>query len=106
MFRQTFRAPVMTGAGGESTEITIGELASHLLIKNHSAVELVDRLVKAGLVTRRPDDGDRRRIVVTITGKGEELLACISDANLGELAASGPLMTAFLSGLEARSGGR
>ena len=86
------------------TEISIGELARHLLIKNHSAVELVDRLVKAGLVTRTPAADDRRRIEVAITAKGEELLARISDANLRELAVSGPLMTGFLGGIEARRG--
>ena len=87
------------------TEISIGELARHLLIKNHSAVELVDRLVKADLVTRHPAAEDRRRIEVAITAKGEELLARISDANLRELAVAAPLMGGFLGGLEGRGGG-
>src|SRR5437588_5993245 len=51
-------------------EISIGELAEHLMLKNHSAVELVGRLVKAGLVTRAPSPQDRRRICVQITRKG------------------------------------
>lgn len=86
-------------------EISIGELSRHLLIKNHSAVELVDRLVKAGLVTRRPAADDRRRIEVAITDKGEDLLRRVSDANLRELAAAAPLMGGFLGGLEGRRDG-
>jgi DNA-binding MarR family transcriptional regulator len=85
-------------------EISIGELARHLLIRNHSAVELVGRLVKAGLVTRGPAPDDRRRIVVRVTPKGEELLRRISDANLGELSASARLMGGFLASLEERRG--
>jgi len=85
-------------------EISIGELARHLLIRNHSAVELVARLVKAGLVTRRPSPEDRRRIVVKVTAKGEELLSRISDANLDELAASAGLLGGFLARVEERRG--
>jgi DNA-binding MarR family transcriptional regulator len=35
-------------------EVSIGDLADHLLLRNHSAVGLVGRLVKAGLVQREP----------------------------------------------------
>lgn len=90
------------GGYPDRAEISIGDLARHLLIKNHSAVELVGRLVAAGLVERGPARADRRRVVVTITAKGEALLARISDANLHELAAAAPLMGDFLAGLEDR----
>lgn len=84
--------------------ISIGELAAHLLLKNHSTVELVDRLVKAGFVGRQPWPGDRRRIVVRVTEKGEEVLRRISHANLAELAAAAPLMSGFLASLDDGSG--
>jgi DNA-binding MarR family transcriptional regulator len=48
------------------TTIAISELADHLVIKNNSAVELVSRLVKAGLVTRETSSEDRRTICVRI----------------------------------------
>ena len=80
-------------------EISIGELAEHLLLKNHSTVELVARLVKAGLVTRGPSPQDRRRIVLRITPRGEELLTRLSSANLAELKASANLMSGFLTSL-------
>jgi DNA-binding MarR family transcriptional regulator len=81
-------------------EISIGELAAHLLLKNHSAVELVDRLVKGGFVTRNPAPEDRRRIVLRVTDKGEAVLRRVSNANLAELAAAAPLMAGFLATLE------
>jgi DNA-binding MarR family transcriptional regulator len=80
--------------------ITISELADHLLIKNHSAVELVSRLVKAGLVTRQPSSYDRRIVCVRITARGEELLGELSKASLDELATSAETMRRLVAELE------
>jgi DNA-binding MarR family transcriptional regulator len=80
--------------------ISISELADHLLIKNHSAVELVSRLVKAGLVAREPSIEDRRTICVRITAKGEEMLGDLSQASLEELATSAQVMRSLVAGLE------
>lgn len=80
-------------------EISIGDLAEHLLLRNHSAVGLVARLVSAGLVERAPSPTDRRRICLKITPQGETLLARVSGANLLELKSSASLMAAFLASL-------
>ncbi|HQR87851.1 MAG TPA: MarR family transcriptional regulator, partial [Caulobacter sp.] len=56
-----------------------------LLIKNHSAVELVARLVERDLVTRRDSDADRRRVVLDLRPRGAEILEGISRRNLGRL---------------------
>ena len=87
------------GYPGRET-ISIGELARHLLIKNHSAVELVGRLVKAGLVTREPSSDDRRTICVQITAKGEQTLSQLSRASLDELATSAEAMRRLVGGFE------
>jgi DNA-binding MarR family transcriptional regulator len=87
------------GYPGKET-ISISELADHLLIKNHSAVELVSRLVKAGLVAREPSIEDRRTICVRITAKGEEMLGDLSQASLEELATSAQVMRSLVAGLE------
>lgn len=87
------------GYPGRQT-ITIGELADHLLIKNHSAVELVSRLLKAGLVTREPSIQDRRTVCVRITAKGEDLLVRLSEASLDELARSTQAMRRLAAELE------
>ncbi|MFN8233449.1 MAG: helix-turn-helix domain-containing protein [Actinomycetota bacterium] len=41
---------------------TIGDVADHLLLRHHSAVELVDRAATAGLVRRAPDADDQRAV--------------------------------------------
>jgi DNA-binding MarR family transcriptional regulator len=47
--------------------VTIHDLAERLCIQHHSAVELVDRLAEAGLVERRHDAADRRRVLLDLT---------------------------------------
>lgn len=66
--------------------MSIGELADSLLIKNHSAVGLVARLVERGLVRRHASESDRRRVLLTLEGRGEDALAGISHNNLRKLA--------------------
>lgn len=65
--------------------ISIGDLAQSLLIKNHSAVELVARLVERDLVSRRDADEDRRRVILSLRPHGEEILEAISRRNLSRL---------------------
>lgn len=65
--------------------ISIGDLAQSLLIKNHSAVELVARLVERELVARRDADDDRRRVILALRPRGEEILEAISRRNLARL---------------------
>ena len=66
-------------------------------MKNHSAVELVARLAKSGLVVRAPDAGDRRRVRLFVTPKGEALLAQVSAESLVELRASRDILEAVLA---------
>ena len=65
--------------------VTVGDLAERLRIRHHSAVELVDRLVKTGLVTRTADSTDQRRVLLRLTDLAEEHLAALSAAHLDEL---------------------
>ena len=73
--------------------MTIGDLADHLLIRHHSAGELVDRLVHAGLATRASADEDRRRVVVSLTAKAETILETLSATHLEELRRSDALLS-------------
>ena len=64
----------------------VGELSRLLLIKHHTTVELVDRMVKLGLLNRMVDTQDKRRVLVTLTKRGHSLLqkvAAIHYAHLG-----------------------
>lgn len=79
--------------------MSIGELADSLLIKNHSAVGLVARLVERGLVRRRASEADRRRVLLSLEPRGEDVLAQISRNNLGQLAGSAKSLRRVLSTL-------
>lgn len=67
---------------------TIGYISTRLHIQHHSAVELVDRGVRAGLVARERDMGDRRKVLVKLTRRGQRLLQQISADNTTELQAA------------------
>ena len=69
---------------------TIGELASRMLIRHHSAVELVNRLTDHGAVERVVAEADHREVLVRLTKKGEALLHSLSVAHHEELRAKGP----------------
>lgn len=86
--------------------VTIGMLAERLQIRHHSAVELVDRLVKRGLVARRRDDGDRRQVVVTLRPAGETVLRRLALYSLAELRTEAPALLATLRQLVRDANGR
>jgi DNA-binding MarR family transcriptional regulator len=64
---------------------TVGELAERLQAKHHGVVALVTRCESAGLVRRAPSEDDRRRVVVKLTTKGNELLGRLAHLHRVEL---------------------
>ncbi len=106
MTPQQHQALLSIKAGYEGREsINVGELAAHLLIEKHSAAELVDRLEDAGLVKRGKSKLDRRVVMLTVTPKGERLLAGLSQDNLRELRMAAPIVTALVKRLpQSRAG--
>ena len=60
--------------------VNITDIASWLRRSTNSVSMLVDRMVKAGLLRRIRDKGDRRVVHVIITSKGENLLELSSPA--------------------------
>ena len=82
----------------------INEIADRLLLRHHSAVELVDRAEVAGLVRRRADP-DRYRVVrLTLTRKGADTLQRLAAQHLDELAHLAPAMEALWCVLEQAGG--
>lgn len=71
---------------------TIGALAARLHVRHHSAVGLVDRLDQKGLVVRERDAGDRRRVLVRISARGEAVLRKLTHLHQEELSSAGPLL--------------
>jgi DNA-binding MarR family transcriptional regulator len=53
---------------------TIADLAERLQVSHQSAVELIDRSERAGLVRRQRDRVDARRVRIRLTPKGSRLL--------------------------------
>jgi len=77
----------------------VGNLAEKLQIEHHSAVELIDRAVTSGLVTRRHHPLDRRVVTVRITPRGERLLQKLSWQNREELRSAAPALVKALRAL-------
>jgi DNA-binding MarR family transcriptional regulator len=71
--------------GHEDDAPTTSALADLLVLKNNSAVELIDRAAAAGLVERHADPDDGRRQRVALTDLGRRHLAELTAAHLDEL---------------------
>jgi DNA-binding MarR family transcriptional regulator len=79
---------------------TIGDAASYLLLRHHSAVELTDRAQAAGLLERHADPDDNRAVRLRLTSLGAKRLERLTAANLEELARLGSELQALWDGLD------
>ena len=66
-------------------DVSVGDLAAWLGIRHHSCVGLVDRLVALGLVRRRADPKDGRRMTLRLTARAGGMLARLSVVHRDEL---------------------
>ena len=53
---------------------TPAEIAGRLQVRVQSLTDSINELESRGLLSRRPDDADRRRQLIELTGDGAELL--------------------------------
>ncbi|MBO3088590.1 MarR family winged helix-turn-helix transcriptional regulator [Cellulomonas dongxiuzhuiae] len=60
--------------GGPPYERSPGDLAEHTLVTSGGMSKRIDRLERAGLVTRRVGDTDARARVVALTPRGREVI--------------------------------
>ena len=81
----------------EGSKATISVLAERLQIAHHSTVELIDRLVERGYIQRCRDEADQRRVLVSLTPQGEEVLQNLSLAHRAELRSTGPALVQELT---------
>lgn len=92
---------------GLGKPVSIGDLAGRLRIRHHSAVELAHRLSENGLVEKRPDALDQRRVLLELTPEAESKLEELSAAHLDELSRIEPMLARVLGRDAAgRGGGR
>ena len=80
-------------------EATISSLADRLLLKHHSAVELIDRMEAHGYVRRNRSRDDRRSVLVALLPRGEKMLEQVAGNRIGELRSSGAALVNAISAL-------
>ena len=76
---------------------TIGDVADYLLLRHHSAVELVNRAQAGGLIERQRDTSDGRMVRLRLTPKGDECLEKLTTLHLSELKQLAPLLQHVVS---------
>jgi DNA-binding MarR family transcriptional regulator len=86
--------------------MTIGELAEQLQIRHQSAVGLVDRLAANRLVIRETNPGDRRRVNLALSARGEKLLENLSATHRAQLRQIGPEIEDLLKRLREKQNER
>src|SRR5689334_5474826 len=69
----------------EGLRPTVTAISSRLCLRHHSTVELINRLVERGAVTRRHSEQDRREVLVELMPHGEHLLRQLSVQHWKEL---------------------
>ena len=94
-------------------------IAANLGVRTPTATQSVDRLMKAGLVERRPDPADARAVLVKLTRRGHnviaaedrhrnevvaEVLARLDDKELAALDAAMPVLEKLASPLGGMTG--
>ncbi|HUE64948.1 MAG TPA: MarR family transcriptional regulator [Rhizomicrobium sp.] len=85
--------------GSSDQSVSMKQLAEQLLLKHHSAVQLVDRLSEAGLVERAAAKNDARMVLVVLTAKGESVLDALAKLHLAEMLKHEPQLTRSLRSL-------
>jgi MarR family transcriptional regulator, organic hydroperoxide resistance regulator len=59
-------------------EVGVKELADYLHVSGSFITTLIGKFVKDGLVTKRPDSKDKRRVRLKVSKKGHDLLAALA----------------------------
>lgn len=78
---------LMLGVAGftGSGSATVSELAEFLQERHNSVVGLIERAARKGIIRREQGEQDRRQVVVSLTIRGEEILAELSALHYDEL---------------------
>jgi DNA-binding MarR family transcriptional regulator len=86
-------------------EPVIRALAERLQVRHHSAVGLIDRLERRGLVRRERAKDDRRRVLVRLTARGNSVLAKVANERIEDLRTMAPALVRALSAIIAIADG-
>jgi DNA-binding MarR family transcriptional regulator len=83
----------------EATVVTIAYAAERLGLKHNSTVELVDRSEREGLLTRTADPADKRRAILRVTRKGNQILGRLAGDHARELNEMAPRLVQALNSI-------
>jgi DNA-binding MarR family transcriptional regulator len=83
----------------DATTVTIAYAAERLGLKHNSTVELVDRSEREGLLTRAADPDDKRRAILMVTRKGNQILDRLSGDHARELNVLAPRLVQALENI-------
>lgn len=83
----------------DTRDATVGYVARRLIVKPHSASELIDRLEALGLVRREPAQSDRRRALLRLTPRAIATLSDLSSVHREEIRRLQPLLVEHLARL-------
>ena len=92
---QQYQAMLVIKTHPDST-VMIGDLAAEMLLQHHGAVQLIDRLVRAGLVERHRSDADHRVVLASLTEDGAQRLERLAANHSRELLKYEPLLAESL----------
>jgi DNA-binding MarR family transcriptional regulator len=82
---------------------TVSDVASHLQLRRHSVVGLINRAEAAGLLTRNIDADDQRVVRLSLTRLGARRLEQLSALHLEELRRLEPRLHPVWDGLQTDS---
>lgn len=97
---QQYQALLAIKGASDGSELGIQDIAARLMIRHHSAVELVNRLEKNGFVVRVKSKVDARRVQVRTTAKTERIMDGLAAAHLRELRGIRPVLDQLLDQFE------
>jgi DNA-binding MarR family transcriptional regulator len=83
---------------------TIGDIADYLLLRHHSAVELVNRAQAGDYIERRRDPVDGRIVRLLLTPKGDACIEQLTELHIAELGQLAPLLQHVVDGAELQHG--
>jgi DNA-binding MarR family transcriptional regulator len=93
---QQYQVLLAVKGAAPDVEVTVGLLAERMLVRPHTAVEMLDRLAKRGMVVRSRHKTDHRKMLIRLTAKGERALRALAVASRDELQNSGPALVRAL----------
>lgn len=66
-------------------DLSLNQLAEHLGVTSSTAMRMINRLLKADLVTRRNNPDDRREIVLALTAAGRKIVETVTSRRRAEI---------------------